>query len=156
MPPASPRYPDRYSRPLAADLARAVRCRCPRGSVMRRLLPPLVLLSLAFAPAPFPKAERRPAPRTMAGAGDVKWGGSSVRLDLRSDGSARFAYVPGEAWEGSWRQDGARRLTLTLLLDPPPDYHVTFDAVDPDAAGGKVRQGASWQQPVEMRRSGRR
>jgi len=123
---------------------------------MRRILPLLPVLCLAFAPAPFPRRVREAAP-AMAGAWDVNWGGSRVRLDLRPDGSARFAYVSGGgAWDGSWKYDGARRLTLTLVLAQPTDYHLTFDSVAANAAGGRVRQGPSWNQPVKLTRSGRK
>src|SRR4051812_35773417 len=103
---------------------------------MRRVLPLFVVLSFAFAPAPFPKHERRPRPVVMAGAWDVDWSGSRVRLDLRPDGTARFAYAhDGAVYDGSWKcGKAAHTLTLTLLTDRrPSDYELTFDRVESDA-----------------------
>src|SRR5688572_1109449 len=97
----------------------------PRRIAVLRVLPFLAVLSLAFAPAPFPKPDRRDAPQTMAGVWDVDWGGMPVRLELRPGGSARFAYTRTQgAWDGSWRYDaGSRRVTLTLLIGGSPcDY----------------------------------
>jgi hypothetical protein len=110
--------------------------------------------SVVAAPAPVPKLERRPVPQTMAGAWDVDWGGTGARLELRPDGSARFAYTHNaSAWDGSWRSDGPSRLRLTLLLDEAPaDFRLAFDAVGADEAGGKVRHGPSWERAVKLTR----
>jgi hypothetical protein len=135
----------------------------------RIILPLLAMLSLAFAPAPFPKPERHPSPRTMAGVWDVDWGGMPARLDLRPDGSARFEYTkdigraPGGGppiWDGSWRYEGARRLTLTLLnasIDRKPcDYVLAFSVLGRDAAEGKILDSSTSPRPLKLARSGRK
>jgi hypothetical protein len=117
------------------------------------------LLSLGFAPAPFPKAERRAAAQTMAGAWDVKWGGMDVRLDLRPDGSARFEYANnGGTWDGRWRFDkGIRRVTLTLFIGGnPSDYVLAFSAVGRDAAEGVIQDSPTSSRPLKLARSGRK
>ena len=121
---------------------------------MRRFLLLVAVLSLAFAPAPFPRPARR-GPATMAGAWDVEWGFYNVLLDLRPDGSARFKYVSVEgSWDGPWRHDGGERLTLTLLIHQrPTDYEMTFETSGRDAAEGKVRQGPSWELPMKLTRA---
>src|SRR5262249_10859873 len=100
---------------------------------MRRIVLTLALLSLAFAPAPLPKAERRPAPLTVGGVWEADWGGLSVRLTFRPDGSAKFEYTKSSGtWEGRWRFDRqARRVTLTLYVsgNPPDDFVLAFSVL---------------------------
>ena len=123
---------------------------------MRHLLPLLAVACLAFAPAPFPRVDRRPPPG-MAGTWDVDWGGMPVRLDLRPDGSARFAYtkITG-TWDGSWRYDpGLRRVTLTLMIGSPHNYLLAFSVVTRDAAEGKILDSPTSTRPLKLARAGR-
>ena len=125
---------------------------------MRRALPLLAILCLAFAPAPFPRPVRRPAVQVLAGAWDVDWGGTGARIYLRPNGSARFEYTHNNSfWNGSWKCDVASRLTLTLLQDgDATHYHMIFDSVGADAAAGKVRVGPSWERAVKLTRSAKK
>lgn len=107
------------------------------------------------APVPFPKPQR---PAVMAGAWDVRWSSMDARIDLRPDGSARFAYVKaGGAWDGSWKHEPKEgRLELSLMIDGTPRLYVlTFDRAAANEAEGRVRQGPSFDQPVRMVRAGR-
>jgi hypothetical protein len=124
---------------------------------MRRTLIVLAALAVGFAPAPLPKPEKRSAPPTLAGTWAVDWGGTPVRLALRRDGSARFDYVDGPSgWDGSWKYDGARRVTLTLMLDRPPyDFVLEFSALGRDRAEGKICDTPSQSRPLKLTRSGR-
>src|SRR3954447_22373817 len=98
---------------------------------MRRIALPLALavLSLGFAPAPFPKTDRHAAPVSMAGVWEGDWAGMPVRLDFRANGSARFEYTRMQGgWDGSWKYDGARKVTLTLLFGATShDYVLAFN-----------------------------
>jgi hypothetical protein len=124
---------------------------------MHRLLPLLAVACLAFAPAPFHKVDRRPPPG-MAGTWDVEWGGMPVRLDLRPDSSARFAYTKiNGTWDGSWRYDpGLRRVTLTLIIGGTGhDYLLAFDVVGRDAAEGKILDSPTSTRSLKLARTGR-
>jgi hypothetical protein len=118
----------------------------------------LALLSLGFAPAPFPKADRRAAPLSMAGVWEGDWSGSPVRLTFRPGGSARFEYTgTPSAWDGSWRFDEqARRVTLTLLIGGTTDYVLAFSVLTRDAAEGKILYTPTCSRPLKLARSGRR
>lgn len=125
---------------------------------MRRVVPLLAVVCLAFAPAPFTKPDRRPLPRTMAGVWDVNWGGMSVRLTLRPDGSARFEYTSTQGtWDGSWRFDEPqRRLTLTLMIDRSPQpYVLAFSVLGRDSAEGKILDSPTSSRPLKLARSSR-
>src|SRR5258708_7693237 len=109
---------------------------------MNRLAVTLALaaLSLAFAPAPFPKADRRSA-LTMAGVWEGEWAGLPVRLSFRPNGSARFEYTKMEGgWDGTWKYDGARKVTLTLLFGAAShDYVLAFNVLGRYVAEGKIQ-----------------
>ena len=126
---------------------------------MRLILPLLAVLSLAFAPAPFAKSNRRPAPPLMVGVWDVDWGGMPVRLQLRSDGSARFEYtrITG-AWDGSWKFDKAdRRVKLTLLIGQNPQtYVLAFSVIGRDAAEGRIVDSPTSSRSLKLARSNRK
>lgn len=121
------------------------------------LLLALAVLAAGWAPAPFPKPPRHsPPPLQMAGAWDVKWDESAVRLDLRADGSARFAYTSGGGtYQGTWKYHGAKRqVALTLQVGGQPRlYEMDFDEVSATAAKGKVKQGPSTPWAVTMVRA---
>src|SRR5688572_10980704 len=119
-----------------------------RQAILAATVVLLAAVSAVGAPVPPP---RPPRPTALAGAWDVKWANMDVRLELRADGSARFAYVTaGGAWDGSWKHDQkARELALTLLVDGQPRLYVlNFDRTESDLAEGRVRQGRSFDQPV--------
>jgi hypothetical protein len=125
---------------------------------MRRVVLTLTLLSLAFAPAPFAKPERRVAPLKMAGVWEGDWANLRVRLTFRPDGSARFAYANnGGTWDGSWRYNqAAKRVTLTLMIGGrPQDYLLAFDTVGRDVAEGKILDTPTSSRPLKLARSGR-
>src|SRR3954463_13570748 len=107
---------------------------------MRLVARSLALLSLAFAPAPFPKADRRAAPLSMAGVWEGEWAGSPVRLTFRPGGSARFEYTRIQGtWDGSWRFDEQpRRVTLTLMIGGPQNYVLAFSVLTRNVAEGKI------------------
>ncbi len=89
----------------------------------------------------------------MAGAWDVKWVDLNVRLDLRPNGDARFAYTPaGGAWDGSWKYDPKiRKLTLTLLINAQPHpYILTFNKMEGDLIEGTVQRGNPTHESLRM------
>ena len=114
------------------------------------------LLSLAFAPAPFPKPDRHAAPLSVAGVWEGEWGGSPVRLTFRPGGSARFEYTKFTGtWDGSWRFDAqARRLTLTL--GGAQAFVLAFSVLTRDAAEGKILDTPTSSRPLKLARSGGR
>src|SRR5438105_2148373 len=114
------------------------------------------MLTLGWAPAPFPKLSPSRVP-TLVGAWDVKWGQWDARLDLHRDGSARFAYVAGGRWNGTWKYDGKKKkVGLTLLINSQHNvYELSFDKVDFDVAEGRVRQGP-FNEPLKLARAKRK
>ena len=123
---------------------------------MRRVLLLLAVACLAFAPAPFPRPDRRTASISMAGTWDVDRGGMPVRLALRPDGSARFEYTKTSgAWDGSWKYDvAARRVTLTLIFGGSTgDYILAFSTVSRDSAEGRIQDTPTSFRPLKLMRS---
>jgi hypothetical protein len=126
---------------------------------MRRIAVPLAfaLLSVGFAPAPFPKPERRAVPLSMAGVWEGEWAGSPVRLTFRPDGSARFEYTKMQGtWDGTWRFDEqARRVTLTLMIGGPQPYVLAFSVLTRNVAEGKILDTPTSTRPLKLARTGR-
>jgi hypothetical protein len=126
---------------------------------MRRIAVPLALalLAVGFAPAPFPKPDRRAVPLTMAGVWEGDWAGMPVRLTFRPGGSARFEYTKSSGtWDGTWRFDEqARRVTLTLMIGRGQVYVLAFSVLRRDVAEGKIMDTPTSTRPLKLARAGR-